>query len=82
MQVLVSVLFALEVVGLFVFHLLSMPMQLLLFLKNYYFWYLLVIAVGGILALIPMGDFNQPDPMLPGHTLALFQVRSLHQSCK
>ena len=67
-------LFVLEVVGLFMFHLLSMPMQLLLFVKNPYFWYLLVIAVGGLLGSVELGSFSNPNPLYPGHFLAVFQV--------
>lgn len=68
----VSILFVLEVVGLFVFHLLAMPMQLCLFLKNYYFsWYLTPIALGGLAWAISIFFYSPSDP---GHWLALFQV--------
>ena len=65
----------LEVVGLFFFHLLANPMQLVLFFKTRYFWYLMIIAVGGLVAAIPIdGHIHINDPWRAGNVLALFQV--------
>ncbi len=75
----VSILFVLEVVGLFLFHLLAMPMQLLVFVKNYYFWYLISIAVLsliGAIYVIPINNFRNP-----GRVLAVFQVTPLSTVC-
>ena len=70
-QLVVSVLFMLEVLGLFVVHLVAMPMQLLLFIKNKYFLYLIVIAVGSMFG---AGLINPSQPAGVWGWLALFQV--------
>jgi len=69
LQVLVSTVFVLEVVGLFVFHLVPV-LQLGLFLKNRYFWFLAVIAVGGLAGAI----WWVMNPSDAGNFMAIFQV--------
>ena len=56
-----------------------MPMQLLIFFKNYYFWYLIIIALLSLVGAIPGIAIN--DPRNPGRVLALFQVTSLSTVC-
>ena len=69
-QLFVSVLFVFEIIGLFVAHLLARPNQLRLFIREPYYWYLILIAVGGLVAGLP----PLYDPLMPGTGLAVFQV--------
>lgn len=64
-------MFVLEVVGLFVFHLLAMPMQLGLFFKNRYFWFLAIISLGGVAG----AAWWVTTPNSAGNFMAAFQVR-------
>ena len=74
----VSFLFVVEVVGLVIFHLVNTN-QHSLFLRNPYYWYLLVVAGGGLVASLPLPSFYRP--LCAGNGLALFQVGLLsHQA--
>ena len=69
LQVGVSMVFVLEVVGLFVFHLVPV-LQLALFFKNRYFWFLAVVAVGGLGGAV----WWATNPLNAGNVMAIFQV--------
>ena len=73
-KVFVSVVFVCEVVGLVVFHLANTN-QHSLFLRNPYYWYLAVLAVGGLVAAIPVPPLYDPKHASTG--FAIFQVGEL-----
>ena len=75
LKVLVSVVFVVEVVGLAIFHLVNTN-QHSLFLRNPYYWYLIILAGGGLVASLPLPNFY--SPLCAGNGLAVFQVCPSH----
>ena len=74
LQPTVSALLLIEITGVLVFHLFYSPSQFKLFYTNSYYWYLLVIAVCGMIASIPVAPFYSPQDV--GNGFAVFQVGS------
>ena len=77
-QISVSVLFLLEILAVLAVHVyqsLHLGKQpLLLFLKKKYYWFLAVLAVGGVVAAIPLKSSPFYWPLEPYNGLAIFQV--------
>ena len=72
LQVTVSVLFVIEIAFLFFFHLYHGQWKL--FLRRPYYLCLVVLAVGGLVAALPLRVRGFYDPLLPSSGLAIFQV--------
>ncbi len=54
-----------------------MPMQLRLFIKNSYFWFLIVIALGGVAG----AGWRVSIPLEAGNFMAVFQVSCSCNQC-
>ncbi len=67
----VSVVFLVEILGLLLVHLFHGQYQL--FFRNSYYWYLLILGVGGVVAAVPVEEFY--DPLVASmYPLVIFQV--------
>lgn len=74
-------MFVCEVLGLVIFHLVNTNQHSLL-LRNPYYWYLTVLAIGGLVGAIPVSQLY--DPRVANYGFAIFQVCgvSLHVHTK
>lgn len=74
LQMTVSIVFFLEILGLLLFHLFHS--QYKMFFKNRYYWYLLILGVGGVVAAVPVEGLY--DPQSAGTAVVIFQVGKLY----